>query len=181
MGVMLIGVDTTVGLTLVHAVDSVARPPVSESITSPGGRYVIEIRLPETAGPHAAASTATLFRVAGSLRSPVWQQALPHRPRPRFALVADDGHVVLFDEWLNVRSERAVTVIGPTGQRIAQHDLEAVRAALAVPLAALAPLARHGPWMQAPPVWSAQGDACEVGAGGRTLVIRLRDGALSAR
>jgi hypothetical protein len=122
-----------------------------------------------------------LFSVRkGGARTVVWKLALPHRPRPRFACVSDDGHVVLLDEWLNVRSELAVTVIGPDGRTLAQHNLEAVRAALGVPSAALAPLATYGVWMASKPLISATGKACEVKAGGRTLSIALSSGALSA-
>lgn len=149
---------------------------------APGGGYAVEIRWSAQAGPHAAGSTASLLQIGGGgLRRVVWQQALPHRPRPRFVRVSDAGQLVLFDDWLNVRSERAVVVLAPDGRAVAQHDLEAVRAALGVPAAALAPLARHGVWMQSLPRLTAQGDACEVQAGGRTLVVKLPGGELAAR
>jgi hypothetical protein len=161
--------------------DAITPPPALEAVLSPGGGYLVEIRWSAQAGPHAAGSTATLLQLSGGARRVVWQQALPHRPRPRFVRVSDAGQLVLFDDWLNVRSERAVVVLGPAGQTVAQHDLEAVRAALGVPAAALAPLARHGVWMQTVPRLTAQGDACEVQAGGRTLRVNLPGGELAVR
>ncbi len=161
--------------------DVILTPPAVEASGSPSGNHIIEIRLPDGADPHAARSTATLFSVAaGGARSLLWKLDLPHRPRPRFALVADNGIVVLLDEWLNVRSDWAVMVIDRDGRTVARHGLEAVRAALGVPIKALAPLARHGVWMQSLPALSTRGDVCEVQAGGRTLSIALRDGALSS-
>lgn len=161
--------------------DAVSPPPALETVLAPGGGYAVEIRWSPQAGPHAAGSTARLLQVVGGQRRLVWQQALPHRPRPRFVCVSDAGQLVLFDDWLNVRSERAVVVLAPDGRTVAQHDLEAVRVALGVPAAALAPLARHGVWMQSVPQLTARGDACEVQAGGRTLRVQLPGGELAGR
>ncbi|WP_313954218.1 hypothetical protein [Accumulibacter sp.] len=162
------------------AADVVVLPPVFEAHSSPAGTYVLEIRLREDANPHLARATATLFRVTSSKRQAVWTRELPHRPRPRFFAVGDGGQVVLLDEWLNIRSELAVMVLDLAGCTLVQFDLEAVRAALGVPISALAPAARHGVWMQAPPVINARGDAVEVAAANRVLSIRLSDGKLSA-
>lgn len=161
--------------------DVMVMPPEREEIASPSGGYVLEMRLRESANVHAPRTTATLFRVVASTRSVVWTRELPHRPRPRLFAVGDQGQVVLLDEWLNVRSDLAVMVIDATNTVQAQYDLEAVRAVLGVPANSLAPLARYGVWIQALPVLNAQGDALEVAAANRTLVIDLNDGALSAR
>lgn len=163
-----------------RAADPVAAPPALETRSSPSGRYLIELRL-AGGGPHAAQCDATLFEISGSNRLQLWARRLEHRPRPRFALVGNGGEVVLFDEWLAVPSAMAVVLIDRQGTTRARFDLEAVRAALGVPLGALAPVARHGPWMQSEPVLGPGGDAAEVRAAGRLLSVRLRDGALSSR
>lgn len=163
------------------AADFVALPPEIEDRSSPSGRYLLQIRLRSNAKVHAARSTATLYEIDSSARKALWSRELPHRPRPRFFVVADSGHAVLIDEWLNVRSAFAVMVLDRNGATLAQFDLEAVRAALDVPLASLAPRARHGIWIQAPPQISARGDAVEVAAADRVFSIRLSDGALSVR
>lgn len=158
--------------------DAVSAPPAFERLLSPSGRFALELKL-AGGGPHAAQCDASLFEIAAQQRKRLWSRRLEHRPRPRFAVVSDGGEVVLFDEWLAVRSALAVMLIDRSGTTRAQHDLDSVRSALGLPLSALAPLARHGPWMQAPPALG--GDTVDVKAGGRLLSVRLSDGALSAR
>jgi hypothetical protein len=163
------------------AADVMLQPPNREECRAPSGVYSLVIELQPHRNVHAARSTATLFRSASPRDHVLWARDLPHRPRPRFCTVSDNGYVVLLDEWLNIRSELAVMVIDPQNRMLAQFNLEAVRGALGVPIGALAPLARHGVWIQAPPVISAQGDAVEIAAANRLLSIRLRDGAMSSR
>lgn len=165
----------------VSASDVIVHPPTVETVPSPGGSFEVEIRLPANAGPHAATSTATLYRVEVGERHRVWERKLEHRPRPRFASVSDVGQVVLWDEWLNIRSDRAITLIGRDGDLIVQYDLSAVQDVLGRPAAALTASAKYGPWMQSLPRVSADGKDYEVDAGGRTLVLSLPDGALSVR
>lgn len=164
------------------AADDVAVPPPGlEARRSPSGNHELEVRLHAGATAHAARSTATLFALGTAGRTVLWTRELPHRPRPRFFVVGDGGEVVLLDEWLNVRSALAVMLIARTNRTVAQHDLETVRAALGMPIGQLAPQARHGVWIQAPPQLGARGDTVEVPAAGRVLLVRLSDGALSVR
>jgi hypothetical protein len=163
------------------AADVVLMPPDFEQRSSPSGAYALEVRLRPQANAFAPRASATLFELGPSPRKVLWTRELPHRPRPRFFLVGDGGQVVLLDEWLNVRSDLAVMVIDRENRTLGQFNLEAVRAALDVPIAALAPRARHGPWIQATPQISARGDAVEVAAADRVLSIRLSDGTLSVR
>ncbi|MBR0567290.1 hypothetical protein J5J83_14300 [Azoarcus sp. L1K30] len=167
--------------TGVEAADVIVRPPESETRASPSGTFVLELALQPQGSPHAPRATATLLRIDASARKVLWTRTLPHRPRPRFVLVGDGGQVVLLDEWLNVRSDLAVMVIDRHNEILAQLDLEAVRAALGVPIADLAPHARYGLWIQTPPTINQQGDAVEVAAADRVLSIRFSDGALSVR
>ena len=156
-------------------------PPAFEQRSSPSGAYALEVRLRPQPNAFAPRASATLFEVGSSPRKALWTRELPHRPRPRFFVVGDGGHVVLLDEWLNVRSDLAVMVIDRENRTVAQFDLEAVRAALGVPIAALSQRARHGPWIQETPQLSARGDAVEVTSADRVLSIRLSDGAMSLR
>lgn len=162
------------------AADTVSAPPLLETQASPSGRYLLELRL-AGGGPHVAQCDATLFELSAQQRQRLWTRRLEHRPRPRFALVGHGGEVVLFDEWLAVRSALAVMLIDRQGATRARFDLEAVRATLGVPIGALAPLARHGPWIQSPPVLNEAGDTAEVQAAGRVLTVRLGDGTMSSR
>lgn len=163
------------------AADQIVLPPMFETRSSASGQYVVELKLRADGNPHAARTTASLWELSGASRKLLWTRDLSHRPRPRFALVGNDGRVVLLDEWLGLRSELAVMLIDTNNRTLATHDLETVRAALDVPIAALAPKARHGAWMQAPPTLGASGETVEVAAADRVLVISLRDGALSRR
>lgn len=164
-----------------QALDTITQPPDFEARSSPSGHYLLEVALRPHANPHAARATASLWETRAGARTLVWARELAHRPRPRFFLVGDEGQVVLLDEWLNLRSALAVTVMDKNQRTLAVHDLEAVRAALDVPIGALAPNARHGVWMQAAPTLSPRADFVEVAAAGRLLLIGLRDGRLSRR
>jgi hypothetical protein len=165
----------------VMAADPITLPPDFETRSSASGQYLLELKMRAGGNPHAARATASLWELQAPSRKLLWTRELAHRPRPRFVLVGDAGQVVLLDEWLNLRSELAVMLIDKHNRVVAVHGLEAVRTALDVPIAALAPRARHGAWMQATPVVKAQADAVEVAAADRVLVISLRDGALTRR
>jgi hypothetical protein len=52
-------------------------------------------------------------------------------------------------------------------------------AALQVPPNRIVEMAAHGPWMSAPPTLDATGEVVLVEAAGKTLAIRVSDGALS--
>ena len=99
----------------------------------------------------------------------------------RGILAARDSHVVLLDEWLNVRSNYAAMVIGPDNRVLGQYDLESIRAALGVPIGTVTSFARHGPWIQALPTLTPEGEAVEIASANRVLAIRIRDARLSAR
>lgn len=162
-----------------HSDDRIRLPPPREVFVSPGGQYRLVITMQGAPAEWAkAGSKASLFSSAAGPK-PLWEKHLPHSYRPRFALVADDGTSVLFDQWINVFGPLAVTVIGRSGELIASHASDDVAAALEVSRAELARGGRHGPWMSAPPTLDAS-VAC-VDAGGRTLIVRLSDGALSGR
>ena len=130
-----------VGSALVHAAtppaqagrdgDVVVLPSAGyEEFRSPSGTHVLGLRVGDHLNAHSARSAITLYRVTAYQRMTLWTRELPHRPRPRFLLVADGGHVVLLDEWLNVRSNYAAMVIGPDNRVLGQYDLESIRATL---------------------------------------------------
>jgi len=148
-------------------------PPSIREFRSPEGDFLLTIRAADNwKTPRAAAE----FSRGG--RS-LWRMDLPHEYGPRTALVSRRGVVVLFDEWINVFSPRAVLILDSAGRTLAQHSSEAVQTALGVPRARLASLARFGPWMTAPPVLAAPDGPARVSAGGRVLEIRLTDGSLA--
>jgi len=172
----LIGLATTAMGAI--AVDEVPSPPASEEIASPSGSYVLELSAPfdwQTGSPEGA-----LYALTGDSRHLLWQRALPHQWRARFALVSDGGRVLLLDDWWNIPSARAVMVLGRDGAVVAVRGFEEVRAALGVPTPALVEQARHGPWIAGPPRIAAGSEAVRVPAAGKLLVVDLADGSLSS-
>lgn len=161
--------------------DSIALPPAREAFVSPGGKYELLIAMRGAPAEWARSGAEASLLATGDRRSaPLWQQPLPHSYRPRFALVGDDGTTALFDQWINVAGPHAVTLIDRSGKVIASHGFDDVAAALGVGRARLAAGARLGPWMQARPSLDPSGTEARVEAGGKTLVVRLADGALRA-
>jgi hypothetical protein len=111
----------------------------------------------------------------------LWRRHLPHEYRPRTALVANDGTVLLFDQWINVAGPYALTVIDATGRTVASYSFDQIASALGVPRANLAATSgMFGPWRAGEPKLDASGTLAHVSAGGKILMVRLSDGALSA-
>lgn len=160
--------------------DSIALPPARETFASPSGTYELLIAMRGAPAKWArSGSEATLLSTADRTSGPLWRRALPHSYRPRFALVSDEGTTALFDQWINVAGPHAVTLIDRAGKVIASHGFDDVAAALGIGRAGLA-AGRHGPWMQTRPSLDPSGTEARVEAGGKTLVVRLADGALGA-
>jgi len=129
----------------------------------------------------ATGSDGALFVESGGTRNELWRRHLPHEYRPRTALVADGGTVLLFDQWINVAGPHALTVIDATGRTLASYSFDNIASALGVPRANLAAVSgMFGPWRAGEPKLDTRGNTAQVAAGGKTLVIRLSDGALSA-
>lgn len=158
--------------------DSIAIPPPREIVKSPGGKYSFVILTHGDVRTYKSRySTGELHRNDGSRA--VWTQRLPHELRPRFALVNDDGQVLLVDEWINVKSRRAITLIDRQNRVVAEHPYAAVQTLLGVPAAQIVRMARHGYWLQAPPRLAPTGKLALLEGGGKTLSVDMTTGALS--
>lgn len=157
--------------------DAIPRPPARQVITSPQDAYILLLQAP--ADWQRKQVTATLYAATSDRCQPVWSQTLPHEYGPRYALVTDRGQVVLLDEWINVASPYAVTVLGPTGETVAQHSFDQVAAVLAVSRADLVDQAATGWWISAPPSLSRDGEMVRVAAGSDRLEINVATGELS--
>ncbi len=173
--------------------DRIDLPPESREAASPSGRFVLSVSTPDAWKSKTA--TAELVEVDGDERRVVWTRKLPHEYGPRFTLVTDEGTVILLDEWINVASSRAITVIHPSGIHpsgihpsgihpsgnvIAQHAFAAIPEVLWIPGRELVAAARHGLWMTNPPTLGDDGKSVRAESGGRTLVIDAADGSLRA-
>jgi hypothetical protein len=159
--------------------DQIVLPPQRRESASPSGRFLIVIASAD--GWNTPHGTAELYRAQTTGRELVWQRELPHHHGPRRVLVSDKGEVLLADEWINVPSRYALTLVAPDNRLIASYPVEQVFAALGVPLPDITAHAKAGPWITDGPVLSADGLAASITAGGRTLDIRLSDGRLSIR
>ena len=156
--------------------DFVPGPPLVEVIASPSGNFRLEFHASQDAALLRA--TGVLFAVEGEESRKLWQRLLPQEIRPRFALVSDQGTVLLFDEWINKISPMAIVLLDRTGEIVAQRSFDDIALALGVKRSALPPKAKHGAWMSSKPRTTFDGSQVSVEAGGKTLVISWSDGAL---
>jgi hypothetical protein len=110
----------------------------------------------------------------------LWQQDLPHQYGPRYSLIGQQGQVLLIDEYINVASPYALTVIAPDGQVTAQYSFDDIQSTLAVPRADIVRQAASGWWVSAPPTLSADGQTALIATGGTRLQVDLATGRISA-
>ena len=158
--------------------DSIAIPPPREIVKSPGGKYSFVIQTYGDLRDYKSRySSGELHRNDGS--PAVWTRRLPHELRPRFALVNDDGQVLLVDEWINVKSRRALTLIDRQNRVVAEHPYQTVQATLGVPGSQIVRMSKHGYWLQAPPHLNPAGKVALLEGGGKTLSLDMATGALS--
>ena len=155
-----------------RAVDPVPAPLPLETLHSADGGYAFDIALAKRWRTEPA--VGTLRAVAGGQSRTVWQRPLPQPVRPRFALVAPDGAVLLFDQFDNILGPIAVLLINPQGLDVAVLTFDDIRRVVGAAPADIAHLARHGVWIQTPPVLTG-GDA-QVGVAGRRVLIDLQRG-----
>lgn len=155
------------------ATDRIALPPVRQTFTN--GPYQLVISAEDQW--QTPTTTAQLYE-GSTLR---WQTDLPHEYGPRFALVSPSGQVLLLDEFINVASPYALTLINPAGEVVMQRSFDTVQKALDVSPAALTQEATGGWWISAPPRLNASGNRALVQTGGTTLEINLTTGELSCQ
>ena len=158
------------GVSLMAA-DRMDLPPLERRF---GSGFVLTVKTLD--GWKTPLARGTLADARGGVK---WERELPHHHGPRRVLVTQSGQVLLVDEWINVLSRYALTLIAPSGVTVAQYSGEHLISALGVPRAAIRLHARLGAWMTVEP--KVVGDSVLFEAGDRRLVLRLADGQLSAR
>ena len=164
----------------VTASDILKEPPSREAFLSAGGCFEFVVTMKGESKEWATSgSSGSLFRTGGKDAGQLWEVDLPQAYRPRFAVVNDDGYVVLLDQWINVIGPHAVTVLGPDGRTIASHGFNDVANAVGIAGRDIVPKAKHGAWMAALPEADIASNAVRVAVGDRQLVIRFETGALS--
>lgn len=157
--------------------DAIALPAPSRVITSPGEEFFLTLRFQ----PEQRRSQAILYKVAGDRCQPTWQTELPHEYGPRFALVSDQGFVALVDEWINVRSPYALTILNPRGNPIADYAYEDLQAEIGLSDAEILDQTQAGWWISDLPNLSEDGSALTVGIGGEHLRVDFSTGAIAVR
>lgn len=153
--------------------DRIAQPPLRQTFTNEPYQLVISAE-DQWQTPRALSQ---LYE--GDTRR--WQKALPHQYGPRFVLISPAGQVLLLDEFINVASPYALTLIDSEGKVIVQHSFDEVQKALDISPAILTEQASSGWWISAPPSLNVRGDRASVETGGTTLEVDLATGELSRR
>lgn len=159
--------------------DRIELPPLREEFMGADGRHRLVISTVDGSTWASHRGSAEMLLRQGDIWRTRWRMALAHAYRPRFALVTPQGGAVLLDEWINIRSALAITVLAPDGRTVAVTHVDAVIQLLGVPGREVVQAARYGIWLQSPPRLSADGLHAEVQTAGRLLRIRLSDGRLS--
>jgi hypothetical protein len=162
----------------VNPSDRITLPPTSREFTSPSGKFVFVVSTKDSWKSRRA--TGELFS-AGSNRMLLWSRELPQEFGPRFALVNDQGTLLMLDEWINVNTQYAILVVDRDNKQVAQHSTDAVQLTLQVPMNQVVQMAAHGWWIQAAPTLVPTGDTALVRTAGKLLAIGLDTGVLSLR
>ncbi|HEY9879540.1 MAG TPA: hypothetical protein V6D29_13875 [Leptolyngbyaceae cyanobacterium] len=157
--------------------DAIARPPVHQERASPSGSHILILTAPENWATKQV--DATLYNAQGQICQPLWSKTLPQEYGPRFALVSDQGQVVLIDEWINVASSYAVMLLDASGQVVAQHSFDDLADRLQMSRADIVDAAQFGWWVSRAPSLSRNGNTVQVGTAGKQLKINLETGDLS--
>ncbi|MEL6815106.1 MAG: hypothetical protein AAFP03_09880 [Cyanobacteria bacterium J06598_3] len=153
--------------------DRMSHPPIRQTFTA--GPYQLVVEAENQWETPVATSE---FYQGGTL---LWEKDLPHQYGPRFSLVSAQGQVLLLDEFINVASPHALTLLNVEGETLIQKSFEDIQAALGVTPAELTAQATSGWWISSPPAIAPGGETALVQTGGTTLEINLNTGELSRR
>ena len=107
----------------------------------------------------------------------LWKMKLPHSHGPRAVSVTNSGVVVIFDEWINIASDHAVSVISKSGRKNQVWSYKDVQTILEVTNAKLTSTAKFGPWMSSMP-W-VSGDLVQIQAAGMILTVDTKTNRIS--
>lgn len=155
--------------------DAIALPAPSRVLASPEAQFFLVLRFQ----PEQRRSQAILYEVAGDRCQPVWQMLLPHEYGPRYGLVNDQGRVALIDEWINVRSPHALTVLDTAGDVVARYTYQDLQATVGLSDAEILSETQAGWWISEPPQLQDNGQQMSVGIGGQRLQVDLSTGQLA--
>ncbi len=157
--------------------DRIVLPPERREFRSASGSYTFAL----TSTDHwkSRFALAQLQSDAGTASQLLWQKTLPQQRGPRHVLVADNGAVVLMDEWINIASRYALMLLSTDGSMLAVYGFDDLVRLLGVSRRTVAAHGKFGLWMSSVPAISEDGNAVVFQSARRKLVLRLADGQLS--
>lgn len=158
--------------------EATSRPPDQRHCVSPSGRYRLELRLLAAARPvRVEAEWLDLQPPHG--QPGAWLRVLPHDWGPRSAVVANNGAVVLIDEWIRRPSALALSLLDLQGATVACYSAEQIVQLLGLTVPVVLAAADQGLWCSGPPELSADGLFLLQGSGGKRLKLNLHSGELT--
>ena len=152
--------------------DTLNLPPITRTVTA--GRYRFTVKA--DGNWDTDQDSGTLYRDSAVGTQRLWQQNLPHSYGPRYVIVGHQGQVLLLDEFINIASPHAITLLDSQGEVVAQHSFDDIEARLGVHRADLVEQAEQGWWISAPPRVDEARHTVTVATGGKTLIIDLTSG-----
>jgi hypothetical protein len=160
--------------------DSTPLPPVSKVVESKNGAF--RFRVYTTDNWRTPFPLGTLSIASSSAQRVAWQVKLPHHYGPRFTLVTTTGDVILLDGWLNIKPDYAVALLNSSHGSLVSFSYEDVLRSLKVSPAVLAEKARFGSWwITSKPSLDASGNLAFIPAGGKTLIVDIRQAKIYAK
>jgi len=128
------------------AADHVQSPPAVRTFEAPNRAFVLTIELVAE-----GAEPKTVGRLHDNTGVAVWQRPMPQYYGPRYAFVADDGRVLMLDEWVPIASRFAVMALARDGSPVAIIGYDNLATILRADPKYLAGHAALGIWLSAAP------------------------------
>jgi hypothetical protein len=157
--------------------DTVGLPPLEPLIAvSPHGTFRFQCQPVD--GWKTSVSVGTLHQLRGRDWEPIWTHRMPHRFRPRFALVTDAGLTTTFDDWDNGAGPRAISVFSPQGKMLFSLSFETILDISGIRPQEFLRHARAGGWWLTREPWVDASRRIQIAAGDRLLTFSPESGAL---
>ncbi len=148
-------------------------PKEERTFSSPNKRFTLRVL---TLDHWKTRNATAIFSKSGK---ELWRLVLPHSHGPRDIAVTDSGYAVLFDEAVNINSDRAISILSPKGKttRIWSHD--DLCHELGQTSEQVMSHAKRGWWMSENPITS--NEIVSIPAGGKMLEIHVKTATLQVR
>ena len=155
--------------------DRIPPPPLREEYISPAQNYLF-VLLADDDRWQSVRSSGELYRIDGENHVLLWKRNLPHRFRPRFALVGNHGDVLLLDEWVNTTAKYAIMVISSENQLLVEKSFDDIEAMTGIARARIGKMSRFGTWLSEVPFLDPSGETAILAVGEKRITVSLEDG-----